>query len=126
MPTLTICPSCRAPITVDYVRLGAVMACPHCGQLTVPQVPVGGSIPATGYQLTYRDFLQLIESADGQTAVSPLLLTWDGISIEPAGADTIVRGADGALVDRLELHLQIQGDEEQQSRLYRTAMSLWR
>jgi hypothetical protein len=125
-PTATVCQSCRYPITIEYARLGAAAWCPHCLRPTVPEVPVGGSFPPSGYQITYRDFCRLLEDHDSRLAVAPLISDWYGFQIERAGPNTLVRGKDGIPVDRLWLHLEIQADSGRQVELYQVAMSIWR
>lgn len=125
-PTATVCQSCRKPITVDYARLGATVRCPHCLRLTVPEVPVGGTIPVCGYQLTYRDFMRLLEDHASRLAVEPLIANWFGFRVEQVDSDTLVRAGNDVPVDKLWLHLQIQSDIGRQFELYQVAMSLWR
>ena len=63
---------------------------------------------------------------DYRPSVAPLLRRWFGYELEAAGDTVRMRSRDGREVDSLSLHLEIQGDEEKQSALYRAAMTLWR
>lgn len=113
-------------MTVEYARLGAAVECPHCLRLTVPEVPVGGTIPVCGYQLTYRDFMRLLEDHESRVAVAPLIADWFGFRVEQVDSDTLVQCGDGVPVDKLWLHLQIQSDSGRQYKLYQVAMPLCR
>jgi hypothetical protein len=124
--TAAICQSCRKPIQVEYARLGAAVRCPHCTELTVPIIPVGGTIPPSGTQITFRDFCYLLEYPTYRNAVEPLIAKWFGFKIAQSGQDVFVLGKDGIPVDKLWLHLSIQSDAAHRENLYQTAMSLWR
>lgn len=122
----TVCQSCGAALDTPYVLLGAPAECPSCGERTIPRVPPGATRPPTRYEITFADFLRLISDAYCRPSVAPLLRRWFGYELEGAGDDARVRSRDGAQVDPLSLHLDIQGDEDKQGTIYRTAMTLWR
>lgn len=122
----TVCQNCGALMGTPYVLLGASAECPSCGGRTIPRVPAGAGRPATGYELTYADFRLLLSDSDYRPSVAPLLRRWFGYELEGSGDTVRVRSVDGARVDPLSLHLSIQGDDDKQSALYRTAMTLWR
>lgn len=124
-PVTTACQRCHAAIVIEYVLLGSAMQCPHCLQVTVPAIPVGGIIPSSGYALTYRDFRQLIEPGADRAAVEPLLNEWYGATIGAIFGQTVMIGRDGVPIDPLWLHLEIQNNESRQQSLYQLAMTLW-
>lgn len=126
-PTVeAVCPLCGARINVPYVLLGAVTACPSCGETAVPHVAVGTSYPRTDYQITFSDFQQLVTTKAYRSSVGELFLEWYGYRIVGDGDSTAVLSRVGENVDLLELHQQIQGDSLKQRALYQVAMALWR
>lgn len=88
----------------------------------------------TGYEVTFRDFQQLVSDAYCLPMVAPLLKKWfnyDIVVTGPAGKpgyaqETTIRDADGKEVGKARLHLIIQDDPEMQGTLYRTSQTLWR
>lgn len=109
-----------------YVLLGAAADCASCGERTIPRVPPGATRPVTRYEITFDDFRRLLSDPYCRPSVAPLLRRWFGYELEGSGDTARVRGGDGREVDPLSLHLSIQGDDDKQSALYRTAMTLWR
>lgn len=122
----TRCQSCGASMQTEYVRLGAVARCPRCSALMVPRIPHGGRIPIHCYEVTYADFLQLIEDVEYGKAISPLLDEWFACLVVVDGQEVVVKNRAGEKIDTLSLHLSIQADPIRQRVLYDTAMSLWR
>lgn len=125
-PVTTACQRCHAAIVIEYVLLGSTMRCPRCLHDTVPDVPVGGTIPSSGYALTYRDFRQLTEPGTDRAAVQALLNELYGVTIGEIYGQTVMIGRDGVPIDPLWLHLDIQNNESRQQTLYQLAMNLWR
>ena len=109
-----------------YVLLGADAECASCGARTVARVRAGDPYPQTGYEITFADFQRLLSDPYCQPSVAPLLRQWFGYELEASGEDYRVRSREGGEVDPLSLHMSIQGDDDRQSALYRTAMTLWR
>jgi predicted RNA-binding Zn-ribbon protein involved in translation (DUF1610 family) len=122
----TLCQSCGAGLDTPYVLLGAAASCPSCGEMTIPRVPPGAARPRTHYEITFADFWRLLSDPYCRPSVAPLLRGWFGHELESAGDAVRVRSRDGGEVDPVALHLEIQGDEDKQGALYRTAMTLWR
>src|SRR5690349_7947305 len=60
----TVCPKCRNPLPVASRWLGAPVTCRGCMSATVPIMPPGAVYPPTVYDLSYRDFEQLLHSSD--------------------------------------------------------------
>jgi hypothetical protein len=89
-------------------------------------VPEGSVFPDTGWELTFDDFIQLIQGDSSRATIGPLLKQRFGYRVAGKGKASRVVDAKRALVDLLSLHLQIQRDKPLQRDLYQAAMSLWR
>jgi len=127
MATVTTkCQNCGAGFQTEYQRLGAPVACPECLQETVPQIPIGIQIPVHDWDLTYKDFRQLLEDHAYRADIAPLLDAWFGYQLAGGGPDTLIVNKVNEAIDPLWLHLKIQSDADKQYKLYQTAMSLWR
>ena len=124
-PIGTVCPRCRGALTTEYARLGVAIRCPLCFQRVVPDILIGREIPPTGYQISYRDFLRLIEDPICRPSIAPLIDDWFAFTIEQTADDVFIRH-DVVAIDSLWLHLQIQSNPTQQRELYNAAMTLWR
>jgi hypothetical protein len=106
--------------------MGAAIRCPACFAWTVPQIPHGGRYPSTGYDTSFGDFRQLLETEGWTQPVAALLATWFGYRVVKDAEGVWILNAAGEAMDPLWVHLRIQGDAERQGTLYRTRMDLWR
>ena len=120
------CTECGYVSRTEYRLLGCVMACSRCHREFLPRVPEGSVLPDTGWELTFGDFIQLVQSDSSRATIGPLLKQWFGYRIAGKGKASRVADTKKALVDLLSLHLEIQRDEPRQHDLYQAAMSLWR
>jgi hypothetical protein len=127
MTTVTTkCQNCGAEFQTEYQLIGAPVACNKCHQETVPQIPNGTPKPCHEWELTFRDFRQLVEDPAYRPEIAPLLDGWSGYRLAGAGRDTLILNKMNEAIDPLSLHLEIQSDADKQYKLYQTAMSLWR
>lgn len=120
------CQNCRATLPTTYTRLGAAEWCDACLRFTVPQIRSGASIPASGRALTFKDFQQLLGTPEYRPEVKPLLEEWFGYYLSENGEEALVLNSQDEAVDPLWLHLKIQDSSAMQTKLYNTAMVLWR
>lgn len=120
------CQHCRSRIAISYVRLGAAAWCGECLRFTVPQIPQGASVPASGWALTFTDFRQLLEGRPYRSEVAQLFGEWFGYRLVEYQQGTLILNSHHEAVDPLWLHLKIQGSEAMQTQLYNRAMKLWR
>jgi hypothetical protein len=111
---------------MEYRRLGCEVSCAACHVVAAARVPVGGSYPATQWELNFRDFLALTRDDASRRLLAPLLNAWFGFSLEQVGERVRILDAAGRAQDPLDVHLQIQDDSDKQLTIYQTAMSLWR
>ena len=118
------CPRCGTRLELPYVLLGTAVRCTGCGAEVVAAVPEGEHYPATGTELTFADFEQLVRDAAYRRAVGRLLRGW-GYRLEGEREATVIVGEDGP-ADLLEVHLGIQREAQRQRALYQLAMTLWR
>lgn len=122
----TKCQNCGAEFQTEYQRIGAPIFCTNCLHDTVPQIPNGTQIPSTEWEITYKDFRQLVEYKPYRSDIAPLLNGWFGYQLSGDGPDTLIINTNMEAIDPLWLHLKIQNDANKQHELYQTAMSLWR
>ena len=76
------------------------------------------------WDLTCRDFQQLVQYKPDLTFVAPLLDDWFGYRLVGDGPDTLILNTSAEAIDPLWLHLKIQDDADKQGRLYSLAMAL--
>jgi hypothetical protein len=127
MPSVTAsCQNCGAQIAIEYTRLGAPVQCEICHEHSVPQVMIGTPIPSTGYELTFRDFCQLLKFKPYRVEIAALLDEWFGYRVVECGPDTLIFNETNEAIDSFWLHRQIQCESAKQYRLYQIAMSLGR
>lgn len=120
------CPACGGMVEIPYILLGAPIVCPSCGKTAVPEVPVGTVYPRTEYEITFRDFQQLLSNSSYRPSIGELLVRWFDYEVRVKGETAVVRSRRGQAVDLLELHPQIQEDSAKQHAIYKTAMAFWR
>ena len=122
------CPSCKVGMKIPYILIGALVKCDSCAAPVVPDVPVGTVYPETGYEITFKDFHQLLTDEAYIKPVMELLRKWYDLKVEyDPKADAIRKVSRGQTpVNLLDLHKEIQGDDAKRKALYQTAMSLWR
>ena len=106
--------------------LGSSVECPACGASVIPEVPVGTNYPITSYEITFRDFCQLLTYPPHRPHVLPFLREWFGYDAPLVPGGFSILTADGSAVPPLAVHQRIQSDAQRQYDLYQTAMSLWR
>lgn len=83
-------------------------------------------LPNTGYEITFRDFQQLLNVDSYRPGFKNFLSQSLDLKIEKQNSTFTVSSADGETLDLLALHLKIQGDPSLQLSIYRLAMSRWR
>jgi hypothetical protein len=113
-------------MSTEYVRLGAVAECRQCRPTTIPVVPEGERFPATGKEITFSDFCQLLECPEYCRTVAPLMADWFGFEVAITSAGVRLVNVAGEALDTLWVHLRIQADGPRQQALYQVAQSLWR
>lgn len=124
-PTLpTVCQSCAGVIPVRHRWLGAVVDCPHCLRATIPVMMPGTAYPPTGYELSFRDFVQLLGSGDH--TVTRFLADAYGYTIAASAVGPRVVNERQEAIDISWLHERIQEDVTRSREIYGIAMSLWR
>jgi ribosomal protein S18 acetylase RimI-like enzyme len=80
----------------------------------------------TGYEVTYRDFRQLLSDPDYRAEITPLIRKWFGCEVVPVEDSFMLRDPSGAEVSPHAVHEAIQADPDRQYTLYQKAMNLWR
>ena len=85
-----------------------------------------GEIPNTGRELTFSDFIRLLQAESSRRIIAPLLKEWFEYRVVGKGNGPRVIDTAKIPVDMLKLHIGIQEDERMQRSLYQAAMSLWR
>jgi hypothetical protein len=120
------CQACGSRIETEYPRLGVAVWCSECLSYTVPKVPEGGRLPASGYHLTYKDFRQLLENLQYRSQLEALLSEWFGYRVVDRGSDVLILNERQEAIDPLWLHLEVQASETKKLQLYNAAMALWR
>jgi hypothetical protein len=127
MATVTTkCPNCGALSQTEYQQIGAPITCSTCREKVVPEIPNGAVIPYHEWDLTYKDFRQLVEDRVYRAEIEPLLGEWFGYRLIGDGPGTIIADHENKPIEPLWLHGQIQREPDKQYKLYQTAMSLWR
>ena len=79
----------------------------------------------TGYEVTLKDFQQLLSYAPHRQEVAPLLREWFGYDVVPTADGVAVRDRSGAEISLASAHAATQADPVRQADLYRVAMTLW-
>lgn len=120
------CPVCDGTVDVPYILLGAPTACPACGKIVAPELPVGTVYPKTKYEITFRDFLLLVRGRAYRSTVDRLLDRWFGYHMRGEGDSAVVQTRNGEVIDLVGLHRQIQEDPAKQTEIYKAVMALWR
>jgi hypothetical protein len=81
-------------------------------------------INATGWSVTFLDFVRLMTDPADRAAGLPLLRSfgYEVVQEEPL----LFRDGQGQTLQAEDVHTQIQNDSSQQYQLYQTTMDLWR
>lgn len=77
-----------------------------------------------GYEISLSDFMQLC--AHHRKDVAPLIRDWFGYEVVPRDQGFVLHDGNGVEVSPRMVHEMIQADPDQQGRIYRLAMTLWR
>jgi hypothetical protein len=88
-------------------------------------VAKGGAVK-TGYEVTLKDFLQLLSYPPYREKVAPLIRDWSGYEVLAVDSGFVLRDRNGVEVNPESVHETIQADAVRQYHLYQVAMSLWR
>jgi len=121
-----VCPECQQEVETTYVLLGADTICPECKRSVKLQDFVGLVYPNTGYELSFRQFQQLLEEPHCRDVVRGFLNQNLGVNLKYPNDGLAIGSGMSDAIDHLNLHLRIQDDAALQLSLYRLAMSLWR
>jgi len=121
-----MCTDCNGSFKMPYILLGTTVECPSCGKRSLPNVVPGILFPNTGYQLTFKDFRQLLTKPECKARMGSYLEDWYGYEIMLDSEPSCVVDERRKQVDLLELHLSIQKNPVKQQMVYRVAMALWR
>jgi hypothetical protein len=78
-----------------------------------------------GYEVTFKEFCQLISYEPYRRAISALLKDWYQYEIVGHDETAVIRSASDQPVSIEVLHQRIQGDPAKQYQLYQAAMTLW-
>ena len=120
-----VCQHCKAVHQIEYIRLGMQVLCTYCLSYTIPKIPEGGSIPVSGYSLTYSNFLELLKNAEPRDSISQFLDKSFSYTTATVNKDTFVLNKQGEAIDREWLHLKIQSEAKLAAELYNLAMTIW-
>ncbi len=122
----TVCPSCSTEIDTPYMMLGASVTCSACKSLVIPRVESGTLFPNTGFEITFRDFVQLLTYEAYRTQVLSVVKEWEPTVEHLTDIDAEIGAGTAQEKALIVIHRKIQGDSVKQNKLYQTAMSLWR
>jgi len=116
------CQHCLCGFDAPYRQLGLSFLCPHCKKDTVLSRESVISYRATGWEVSFLDFLPLVSL--GKKTILSLLekFGYKRTEQEPL----LFQNAKGETLTPERVHLQIQNDAANQHDLYQTAMSIWR
>ena len=81
---------------------------------------------ASGYGISFRDFVGLLNDKGWREETHPLIEQLLGCLIQQHGDSFILRAKNGTYIPYEVAHLQIQAHSASQGQLYQLAMSLWR
>lgn len=115
----TECQHCAWQSVTEYRLVGSIGRCGRCLRKTILSIASGSDLPDTGYELTYRDFLLLVQHDSAERLLERWMMHVEqptaGFGEDDSAGDTL-----------LLLHLAVQSDAKKQYELYQLAMSLWR
>jgi hypothetical protein len=120
------CPECGRRSQIEYRRLGYPKVCESCNKEVSLRMAEVGEIPNTGRELTFGDFVRLLQAEGSRGIIAPLLKEEFEYRVVGNGNGARVFDTSKVPVDLLSLHIRIQEDEPMQRSLYQAAMSLWR
>ena len=120
------CPECGHRSPIEYRRVGYPTVCEGCNKEVTLRMADVGEIPNTGRELTFSDFIRLLQAESSRRIIAPLLKEWFEYRVVGKGNGPRVIDTAKIPVDMLKLHIGIQEDERMQRSLYQAAMSLWR
>ena len=78
-----------------------------------------------GYEVTFKDFCQLVSKKPYREVIGAFLNEWYGYEIVGYGEATVIRSASENPVSLELLHQKVQRDAAKQYKLYQAAMSFW-
>lgn len=113
------CQRCASQFITQYRLIGAIESCSHCLRETTLSITPGADTLDTRYELTYLDFLQVVQHESARDLLKRWAMDFDQRIAVPEESNS----ATNALLAR---HLAIQSNAKQQYEIYQFAMSLWR
>jgi hypothetical protein len=78
----------------------------------------------TGYEVSLKDFVQLLEYPTHRAPLAPIIHECFGYQVGACDG-VVIRNNGGQEVSAASMHAAIQSDPERQQRLYSAAMKLW-
>jgi len=123
---LCICPDCKRSLPTPYIELYAQKRCPSCSRLVKPFTPDGTKMYCLPWGMSYGSFCLCLRHEAYWNEVGPLLRSWYSYTFSVFNGIPLITDLDGTWVDSFDLHLKIQGNEDQRYRVYQAYMKIAR
>lgn len=124
---MNICNNCNTKINIEYKYLGLKINCPNCD--SVLELGTENYTPSalTGYEITFRNFKQLINDNKSNKKIILLIEKIFGYkTIELKNNYVAFVNRENELIPLEFLHVSIQNNKRNQKSIYQEAMNIWR
>lgn len=121
------CKTCNSKIEVMYKHLGLTVKCPNCSSVQEIGIENLNRVINTGYEITFSDFLMLINDKKNNSEIITLIEKKFNSSVtELENIEIAFINKENELIPFEFLHLSIQNDKKKQKAVYQIAMNIWR
>ncbi len=124
---MNICKKCNSKINIEYKYLGLKINCPNCDSLLELGSENYTPSSLTGYEITFRNFKQLINDNKSNKKIILLIeKIFDYKTIESMNNYVAFVNLENELIPLEFLHVSIQNNRRNQKSIYQEAMNIWR
>jgi len=124
---MNICKKCNSKINIEYKYLGLKINCPNCDSLFELGTENYTPSSLTGYEITFRNFKQLINDNKSNKKIILLIeKIFDYKTIELKNNYVAFVNHENELIPLEFLHVSIQNNRRNQKSIYQEAMNIWR
>ena len=124
---MNICKDCNSKINIEYKYLGLRINCPNCGSPLELVSENYTPTSMTGYEITFRDFKQLINDTKSNKKILNLIeKIFDYKIIELKNNNIAFVNHENEFIPLEFLHVSIQHNKRNQKSIYQEAMNIWR
>ena len=124
---MNICENCNSKINIEYKYLGLKINCPNCDSPLELDSENYTPTSMTGYEITFRDFKQLINDTKSNKKILLLIeKIFDYKTIELKNSNIAFVNHDNEFIPLEFLQFSIQNNRRNQKSIYVEAMNIWR